>query len=156
MKRLLFIVCLFSVTLFARNDAIGNPKFLDIEVNDNTAQSEIDRLKEEFLSRSKEIHTGYEKRIDKLHAQRKDDMGNLKKEFKRKLKGLKKRHSHVQFPDKPHKIKKPKDNPEHKTKPMLKEDADKRRDLKNPNKKNKREDKKALKVGEKKVQETKK
>ena len=163
MKKLLFIICLFSVALFARNDAIGNPKFLDIEVDDYAAQSDIDRLKDEFLAQSKGIHNKYERRIDKLHEQRKDDIKNLKKAFKRKMKGLKKRYSHIKFPKKPHKIKdiKDKGRPDHKTKPMLKEDANKRRELNNPkggdlyNKKEKKDDKKVLKAKDKKVLETK-
>ena len=209
MKKLLFIICLLSISLFARNDKIGTPRFLDIQVDDYAAQSDIDRLKQEFLSRSRDIHTAYENRIDrmiggkevlkgyekerisKLKAQKKDDLRNLKKEFKRKLRTLKERHPKVKFPKKrkkPDTLDSPEVRPEHKTKPMRKEDADRRRELNNPNnsdvrkknrknkkeaiskrrelknpsngdihkKKNRKEDKKDLKVTKEKPQEVKK
>lgn len=179
MKKLLFIICLLSISLFARNDKIGTPRFLDIQVDDYAAQSDIDRLKQEFLSRSRDIHTAYENRIDrmignkeilkgyeknrisKLRAQKKDDLRNLKKEFKRKLNNLKKRHPKVKFPKKRKKPDTLESPSKHKTKPMLKEDADRRRELNNPNnidarKKNKKEDKKDLKVTKEKPQEVKK
>jgi len=90
-------------------------KFLNIKVQDATAQSEIDALRKEYMDQKRSIDSGYKEKIKLLRDEKKDEIKSLRKSFRERLRDLRKKYKHVKFPKEKEKKKikpKTKENPE--------------------------------------------
>ncbi|MEC7926803.1 MAG: hypothetical protein VX767_01050 [Candidatus Neomarinimicrobiota bacterium] len=72
-------------------------KFLNIKVQDVTAQGEIDALRKEYLDQKKTIVIGYKEKIKTLKNEQKEDMKSLKKSFRQRLREVREKYKHVKF-----------------------------------------------------------
>ncbi len=89
--------------------------FLNINVQDATAQSEIDAVRKEYMDQKRSIDSGYKEKIKLLRDEQKDEIKSLRKSFRERLRDLRKKYKHVEFPKGKEKKKikpKNKENPE--------------------------------------------
>ena len=91
-------------------------KFLNIKVQDATAQGEIDALRKEYLDQKKTIVIGYKEKFKTLKNEKKEDMKSLKKSFRQRLREVREKYKHVKFP---------KEKGKKKVKPKNKENTEK-------------------------------
>ena len=73
-------------------------KFLNIKVQDVTAQSEIDALRKEYMEQKRSIDSGYKEKIKLLRDEKNKEIKKKKKSFKERLRDLRKKYKHVEFP----------------------------------------------------------
>ena len=71
------------------------PPFLNIEVRNQDAQSDIDGLKSEFITERDYIQLKYKKEIDALKEQRRKEMKDLKRGYYGKFESLSEKYPDV-------------------------------------------------------------
>ena len=73
-------------------------KFLNIKVQDATAQSEIDAVRKEYMDQKRSIDSGYKEKIKLLRDEKRYEINSLRKSFRERLRDLRKKYKHVKFP----------------------------------------------------------
>ena len=72
--------------------------FLNIKIQDATAQSEIDALRKEHMEQKRSIDSGYIEKINLLRDEKNDEIKSIRKSFRERLRDLRKKYKHVKFP----------------------------------------------------------
>ena len=110
-----WIILMSLICLGYSQEKSKTDKFLNINVQDATAQSEIDALRKEYMDQKRSIDSGYKEKIKLLRDEQKDEIKSLRKSFRERLRDLRKKYKHVEFPKGKEKKKikpKNKENPE--------------------------------------------
>ncbi len=115
-----WIILTFLICLGYSQEKSKSDKFLNIKVQDATAQSEIDALRKNYVDQKRSIESGYKEKIKLLRIEQKDEIKSLRKSFRERLRDLRKKYKHVEFP---------KEKKKNKTKPKAKENPEKLKQL---------------------------
>ena len=93
-----WIILTSLICLVYSQEKSKTDKFLNIKVQDATAQSKIDALRKEYMEQKKSIDSGYKEKIKLLRNEKNDEIKSLRKSFKELLRDLRKKYKHVRFP----------------------------------------------------------
>ncbi len=98
------LVCLFiPISLVFSDESskskpvkVKDPKFLDgINSKNPEAQFEINKLKKDFYNERERIHQSYERKIKLIKESRIEDVTELKKKYRKKLRKLRKKYPNI-------------------------------------------------------------
>ena len=90
-----WIILMSLICLGYSQEKSKTDKFLNIKVQDATAQSEIDVLRKEYMDQKRSIDR---EKIKLLRDEQKDEIISLRKSFRERLRDLRKKYKHVEFP----------------------------------------------------------
>ena len=93
-----WIILMSLICLGYSQEKSKTDKFLNIKVQDATAQSEIDVLRKEYMDQKRSIDREYKEKIKLLRDEQKDEIISLRKSFRERLRDLRKKYKHVEFP----------------------------------------------------------